>query len=215
MTSASDMTPARGLRVPSVATIGRLALGGLAGLMIWEAWARLLTPLVLGGPLEPAGLVISLVGRWTGLALDRLPAEAIHYVIGIVGYPAAYWIISRLLPRWSLVLDLGVWAIFTGFLLVSAIGGGIDMSLLAFWVVVSVVTATRAFNPSGLLADCLSWGSFTWFNALGIMAPLAGLPFLLVAWGGGLSFMSYVGHVIYGFAAALVFEVLERRAQAG
>ena len=39
------------------------------------------------------------------------------------------------------------------------------------------------------------------------MAPLAGLPFLLLEWGGGLSFMSYVGHVIFGFVAALVFEL--------
>ena len=45
-----------------------------------------------------------------------------------------------------------------------------------------------------------------WFNALGIFAPLAGLPFLLLEWGGGLSFMSYVGHVLFGFILAYVFE---------
>jgi hypothetical protein len=214
MSSAFAMTPARSLKAPDAATLGRLAIGGLAGLATWEIWARVLTPVVLGGPLEPAGLVISLVGRWTGIALDRLPAEAIHYAIGIVGYPVAYWLVSRLLPRWGLVLDAGVWAIFTAFLAIRAIGGGLDASLLGFWSVVSAVTATRAFNPSSLVADCLSWGSFTWFNALGLMAPLAGLPFLLIDWGGGLSFMSYVGHVIYGFVAALVFERLNRRARA-
>ena len=53
--------------------------------------------------------------------------------------------------------------------------------------------------------------SFTWFNALGLMAPAAGLPFLLIEWGGALSFMSYVGHIIYGFTAAYVFEVLRER----
>ena len=84
--------------------------------------------------------------------------------------------------------------------------------MFSFWLIVTIVTATRAFNPDTLLADCISWGSFTWFNALGIMAPLAGLPFLLMEWGGGLSFMSYVGHVIYGFVAALVFELLNRAA---
>jgi uncharacterized membrane protein YjdF len=215
MSTSLALTPARGLKIPSAATLGRLAIGGLAGLVTWEVWARVLTPLVLGGPLEPAGLVISLVGRWTGIALDRLPAEAIHYAIGIVGYPVAYWLVSRMLPRWGLLLDVGVWALFTAFLAIRAIGGGLDGSLIAFWAVVSVVTATRTFNPNALIADCLSWGSFTWFNALGLMAPLAGLPFLLVDWGGGLSFMSYVGHVIYGFVAALVFERLERKASAG
>lgn len=215
MTFASSMRPDRSLRVPTIATLGRLALGGVAGLALWEVWARLLTPLVLDGPLEPAGLVISLARRWAGYDLPRLPAEAIHYAIGIVGYPVAYWIVSRLLPRWGLILDVGVWAIFTLFLLASAVMGTFTWGLAGFWAVVSVVTATRAVNPDALLADCLSWGSFTWFNALGLMAPLAGLPFLLIGWGGGLSFMSYVGHVIYGFAAALVFERLERRASHG
>ena len=69
-----------------------------------------------------------------------------------------------------------------------------------FWLIVTIVTATRFCQSEiALLADCLSWGSFTWFNALGVMAPLAGLPFLLMEWGGALSFMSYVGHIIYGF----------------
>jgi hypothetical protein len=215
MTFAPSMPRSSAFRAPTAATLGRLCLGGLAGLMIWEAWARLLTPLVLDGPLEPAGLVISLARRWTGYELARLPAEAIHYAIGIVGYPVAYWLVSRMLPRWGLVLDLGVWAIFTLFVLSSIVSGGSSLGLFGFWAVVSLVTGTRALNPDSLVADCLSWGSFTWFNALGLMAPLAGLPFLLIAWGGGLSFMSYVGHVIYGFVAALVFERLERRARAG
>jgi hypothetical protein len=210
--SSLDMTSTRpALRVPDAATLGRLFIGGAAGLAIWELWARGLTPLVLGGPLEPAGLVISLARRFTGLDLPRFPAEVIHYVIGIVGYPVAYYLVSRLLRRWGLVLDLGVWAVFTVFVAVRLVGGTLDLWVFTFWVIVSAVTATRAVNPDTLLADCISWGSFTWFNALGIMAPLAGLPFLLMDWGGGLSFMSYAGHVIYGFVAALVFEKLQPR----
>jgi hypothetical protein len=83
----------------------------------------------------------------------------------------------------------------------------------AFWLIVSAVTATRFVNRNALLADCLSWGSFTCFNALGIMAPLAGLPFLLMQWGGALSFMSHVGHILYGFIAALAFETWRERAR--
>jgi hypothetical protein len=78
--------------------------------------------------------------------------------------------------------------------------------MLVFWLIVTVVTATRFFNRNALFADCLSWGAFTWFNALGIFAPLAGLPFLLMAWDGSLSFMSYTGHILFGFTAAYVFE---------
>lgn len=200
------------LRIPDAATLGRLFIGGAAGLAVWELWARGLTPLVLGGPLEPAGLVTSLARRFIGLELPRLTAEVIHYVIGIIGYPVAYYVISRLLKHWGLVLDLGVWAIFTAFVAARLFGGALTLWIFSFWVIVSAVTATRAVNPNTLLADCISWGSFTWFNALGIMAPIAGLPFLLMDWGGGLSFMSYVGHVIYGFVAALVFERLNRAA---
>ena len=209
----TDMTATkRPLPIPSAATLGRLFVGGFAGLMVWEAWARLLTPLVLGGPLEPAELVISLVRTWTGYELARLPAEAAHYVIGIAGYPIVYFAVSRLLKRWGLLLDLAVWAVFTAFVLKALAQGAADGSMLAFWCVVALVTATRAINPNPRLANWISWGSFTWFNALGIMAPLAGLPFLLMDWGGGLSFMSYVGHVIYGLVAAMTFELAEARA---
>jgi hypothetical protein len=209
MTSIELSRPDR-LRMPDAGILVRLFIGGAAGLAIWELWARGLTPLVLGGPLEPAGLVISLAKRFTGYDLPRFPAEIIHYIIGIVGYPVVYFAISRFLPRWGLVLDLAVWAIFTAFTLVLVATGSLTAWVSAFWLIVTGVTATRAINPSSLVANCISWGSFTWFNALGIMAPLAGLPFLLMEWGGGLSFMSYVGHVIYGFVAALLFERLDR-----
>ena len=192
--------------IPSGRQLIWLFIGGFAGLMAWEVWARFITAWVLGGPLEPATLVISLVKTWTGYDLDRLPAEAAHYAIGIVGYPIAYYVVSRLVKSWAVLFDVGVLIIFTAFLLVGVGVSNITFAMIAFWVVVAAVTATRLVNPHSLFADCLSWGSFTWFNALGIMAPLAGLPFLLLDWGGGLSFMSYVGHVIFGFVAAWIFE---------
>ncbi|WP_406854336.1 hypothetical protein ABEG18_17515 [Alsobacter sp. KACC 23698] len=193
--------------IPDRRTLAWLFVGGFLGLMAWEVWARLITAWVLGGPLEPAELVISLVRTWTGYELGRLPAEAAHYAIGIFGYPILYYVVSRFLRNWAVTLDIGVWAIFTAYSAMLAFTGQLTAGVALFWVVVSAVTATRLINPNGLVADCLSWGSFTWFNALGVMAPLAGLPFLLVAWGGGLSFMSYVGHVVFGFVAALVFEL--------
>jgi hypothetical protein len=83
-------------QLPSRTTFTRLFSGGFIGLMIWEIWARLITPIVLGGPLEPAGLVTSLVQHWTGYELSRPTAEVLHYIIGIVGYPVAYYAISAL-----------------------------------------------------------------------------------------------------------------------
>jgi hypothetical protein len=76
-----------------------------------------------------------------------------------------------------------VWAIFTAFAAYSLLGGTATPFMGAFWFILTIVTATRFVNPNVLVADCLSWRSFSWFNALGIMAPLAGLPFLLMEWG--------------------------------
>ena len=206
-----SVLPAEHSLLPDIGTIGRLFVGGLAGLMIWESWARVITVVIIGGPLEPAGLVTSLVQHWTGYRIPRLAAEAAHYVVGIVGYPVAYFVISRTFRYWAPALDAGVWAVFTVFVAYSLSHGTATMFMGIFWLIVTIATATRFVNPNALIADCLSWGSFTWFNALGIMAPLAGLPFLLMEWGGALSFMSYVGHIIYGFSAAYVFEMLRQR----
>jgi hypothetical protein len=206
-----SMFPAAGSPLPSLGAVGQLFAGGFAGLMIWEVWARFITVIVLGGPLEPAGLVTSLVQHWTGYQMPRLAAEGAHYVIGIVGYPVAYFVISRSFRGWASTLDGGVWAIFTIFAAYSLLHGAETTFMGVFWLVVTAVTATSFINRNALVADCLSWGSFTWFNALGIMAPLAGLPFLLMEWGGALSFMSYLGHIIYGFTAAYVFEIWQER----
>jgi hypothetical protein len=211
MIKSMSVTLSERLSPPSIGTIGQLFVGGFVGLMIWEIWARFITVAVLGGPLEPAGLVISLVQHWTGYQMPRLAAEAAHYVIGIVGYPVVYLVISRGFRYWAPTLDGAVWAIFTVFVVHAALNGRATPFMGVFWLIVSVVTATRFVNQNRLIADCLSWGSFTWFNALGIMAPAAGLPFLLMEWGGALSFMSYVGHIIYGFTAAYVFEMLRER----
>lgn len=59
-----------------------------------------------------------------------------------------------------------------------------------------------------------AWGTFTTFIALGIFAPLAGLPFMLIAWGGQLTIMSTIGHALYGAMAAYVTEMMLDRDRA-
>ena len=46
-----------GLTIQTPRTILNLAAGGLAGLLIWEVFARVVTKAMLGYPLEPAGLI--------------------------------------------------------------------------------------------------------------------------------------------------------------
>jgi hypothetical protein len=203
--------------IPSLSTLKNLFLGGYCALMAWEIWARIITVWVVGNPLEPPGLVLSLVNRFLGtgynlnMPIPAANATLAHYVLGIAGYPILYYLVSRGLKNWGLLLDAGVWIIFTAFVLFALINGTYFTWMGVFWLMVSLVTATRFVNPNHLIANCLSWGSFTWFNALGIFAPIAGLPFLLMEWGGDLSFMSWVGHILFGFLAAYIFERLEAR----
>jgi uncharacterized membrane protein YagU involved in acid resistance len=74
---------------------------------------------------------------------------------------------------------------------------------IGYWIV------TRLIKSVGMPADGWIWGIATYFIALGVMAPLAGQTFLLLDVP-LLSLMSLIGHAIYGYIAALVFEIMER-----
>lgn len=208
----ATMVPVSGrLVVPGVSTLFSLALGGLVGLLIWEIWARILTRWVLGYPLEPAGLIDALFQHNLGLSVPWMLREAMHYAIGIIGYPLVYFAISRHLKNWSLVLDALVFASFSaGVAYYFATGKGTTWHLV-FWLIVTGFIATRFLNRNIGLRDAIAWGTFTWLNALGLMAPLAGLSFYLLGEGGQLSFMSFAGHVIYGAVAAWLFEAREAK----
>lgn len=69
-------------------------LAGIAAVVAWEIWARLITPLWVGGPLEPAALVQSVFGFE-----NRPLAEFIHVLTGIVVYPLGYVLIAQPFAR--------------------------------------------------------------------------------------------------------------------
>lgn len=74
--------------------IGTILLAGAAADILWEIWARFVTPLLVGGPLQPAALVQSVFGF-----KNLLLAEIIHGVVGVVFYPIGYLFIARPLQR--------------------------------------------------------------------------------------------------------------------
>ncbi len=208
--SAAHTIRFTGLDLPVRATLVRLFVGGAAGLFIWELWARILTKAVLGYPLEPAGLIDAIANHMFGLQVPYLLRETLHYLVGIVGYPVAYFVISRNLPRWGVVLDAVVFLTFTAAYGARVVSGTATPVMFIFYTAVVALIASRFWNRSAFLADMISWGNFTWFNALGLFAPVfGGLSFYLLGEGGELSYMSFVGHVIYGAVAAAVFERLE------
>lgn len=111
----------------SGATITTALLAGIAADVTWEIWARLITPLWVGGPLEPAALVQSVFG------LSSWPlAELIHLVVGFLFYPLGYLYLARPLARavapwlrWWLVAlcyGIGLW-IFALYIMAHLIAG--------------------------------------------------------------------------------------------
>jgi hypothetical protein len=97
----------------------------------------------VGGPLEPAALVTSLIQNWTGVVVPRLLAETIDYLTGILLYPLGYWFTSR----W--VATLGTLA------------GGL------LWGVATWIPALGVFASLACLPFMLGWIPLTWFSLIG------------------------------------------------
>jgi hypothetical protein len=209
--STQSMTAQPVFSIPNMRTIRNLAIGGVVGLLIWEVFARVVTKAVLGDPLEPSGLIDAIFNHQLGISVNVWLREALHYGVGILGYPMAFYAISKLVPRWSIVLDAIVFVTFTAAVGFFAKNDGLSLGLGIFWLAVTALIATRFINRNETLVHAISWGNFTWLNALGIMAPLGGLSFYLLGDSQSLSAMSFIGHVIYGAVAVIVFGWLQDR----
>ena len=99
--------------IPDARTLRDLCLGGAAGLLTWEVFARVITPEIIGGPLEPAALIVSLFQNLCGIDPGRPAAEALHYVTGIALYPLAYWVLTRLTVSLGPTADGVIWGVIT------------------------------------------------------------------------------------------------------
>ncbi len=103
---AHDLFPAL-----TLSTLLTAIMAGIAADLSWEVWARAITPLWIGGPLEPAALVQGVFGL-----SSRPLAEAIHLIVGVVFYPLGFLYIARpvartitpFLPWWIVGLGFGV-----------------------------------------------------------------------------------------------------------
>lgn len=128
MISSSALPASRPLLPPlTLATLITAVLAGLAADLLWEVWARGITPHLVGGPLEPAALVQSVFGL-----SSRTLAEIIHGIVGVLFYPLGYLYIARpiariitpFLPWWVVGLGFGVglW-VFALFIMAHLIAG--------------------------------------------------------------------------------------------
>lgn len=113
------------------ATLATAIMAGAAADAVWEGWARLVTPFLVGGPLQPAALVQSVFG------FQSWPlAEAIHLVVGVVFYPLGYLFVARPLAR--LVTPFLPWWIV-------GIGFGLGLWVFALYVMAHLIAGLPAF----------------------------------------------------------------------
>ncbi len=189
-----------------------LAAAGLVGLIVWEFWARVVSPPAIGGPIEPGALVLSFARYRLGWDVPRAAGEAFHIVAQVLLFPLAYVRLVRR-ARWpaGIALDILFIAAFVAFVTRELIQGEDLPTGIMLGFVLVLFALVRPFNPSRLYADAASFGAATWFLSLAVIAPLSGLPFMLLDWGGQLSFMSFLGHTLYGVAVEAALSAHERR----
>ncbi|MCA1299145.1 hypothetical protein [Stappia indica] len=144
-TTVSDSAALPALFPPlTAATLGTILLGGILADATWEIWARFITPLWVGGPLQPAALVQSVFG-FRNLAL----AELIHLVVGVVFYPIGYLYIAR--PIADRFLPFLSWPVV-------ALGYGVGLWTFALYVMAHLIAGFPAF---------LGFIQLTWASLVG------------------------------------------------
>lgn len=116
------------LELPAIdgRTLVRVAASGVAGLAVWEFFARLAAPIWLGFALDPTALIEMSIGA-SGLA-----AELVHLVTGLLLFPLGYVFVLRplarlVVPSWPApLLGLGygvaLW-VFAMYGMASVLGG--------------------------------------------------------------------------------------------
>ncbi len=134
--------------------LATVMLPGLAAELSWEVWAPWVTPLIVGGPLQPAALVQSVFG------FRNLPlAELIHLVVGVVFYPLGYLFVARPLQR-AVLPRLP--------LLVTGLGFGLGLWIFALYGMAHLVAGLPAFLGFGPLA----WVSLAGHLIFGVVTAL-------------------------------------------
>jgi hypothetical protein len=141
-----DMARTSGVAAASLPPLGQRTLvtailAGIAADLTWEVWARGITPLWVGGPLEPAALVQSVFGL-----RSRLPAELIHLVVGVLFYPLGYLFLARPLAH-AVVPWLPWWLV--------AVGYGVGLWIFALYIMAHLIAGLPPFL--GFIP--LSWAS--------------------------------------------------------
>ncbi|MEP3045616.1 MAG: hypothetical protein ABJL55_06810 [Roseibium sp.] len=115
-----------------------LLLAGLVATGVWEIWARAITPLLIGGPLQPAGLIKASFGISSSVL-----AETIHILTGLIAYPLGYLLVAQPVAR---ALPINLPSAIVGF------GYGVGLFVFAMYVMAHLVAGFPPFLGFGNLA---------------------------------------------------------------
>lgn len=146
MSDATATTPRSVFPVPlfSAGVLVTALLAGAAADITWEIWARFITPIFVGGPLQPAALVQSVFG------FNNWPlAELIHGIVGVVFYPLGYLYVARPIAR-IVTPFLPWWVVGLGF--------GVGLWVFALFVMAHLIAGLPAF---------LGFVPLTWASLVG------------------------------------------------
>lgn len=116
-------------------------LSGLAAETVWEIWARFITPMLVGGPLEPAALVQDVFKL-----KSRLAGEVIHFLVGFIAYPIGYLLIAQPIAR-RIIPWMPWWLV--------ALGYGVGLWIFALYIMAHLI----AGHPPFLGFIPLTWAS--------------------------------------------------------
>lgn len=141
-----------GLKLSPLSVLLTVLLAEIAAEVVWEIWARAITHLWVGGPLEPAALVQDVFKL-----NSRFAAEVIHFLVGLIAYPLGYIFIARPIAR--IVFPRMPWWLV-------ALGYGVGLWIFALYIMAHLVAGHPAF---------LGFIPLTWTSLVGHLAFAAAL----------------------------------------
>ena len=130
-------------------TFTTIAASGIAGLVAWEVFARLIAPLIWGFSPDPTQLIEAAFG------IGGAGAQLIHIATGLVFFPAGYVLVAR--PLAAAVAPRLPWVLL-------AIDYGIVLWVFAMYVMASLIAGMPPFLDFGPVA----WASLFGHLALGL-----------------------------------------------
>jgi hypothetical protein len=148
MTSTSNSALFRTFTVDA-RTFVRVVLAGLAGLILWEFFGRLIAPLWIGEPLDATPLIemaLGIKGGW---------ATLVHILTGLVAYPLGYVMIVR--PIGGMIVPRHMWPVL-------GLAYGVALWVFAMFVIASLM----AGMPPFLGFQQIAWASLVGHVALAL-----------------------------------------------